>query len=123
TTDITERKREEAEKQQAAEALRRSEENYKFLVENTNDIIWIFDLKAMCYTFCSNSVERMLGYTAEESVGLKLENVFSPETTVAVMACFGRVAAGREPSDRIVMEAEHIAKSGDRLWMEISAVL
>lgn len=123
TTDITERKREEAEKQQAAEALRRSEENYKFLVENTNDIIWIFDLKAMCYTFCSNSVERMLGYTAEESVGLKLENVFSPETTEAVMACFGRVAAGREPSDRIVMEAEHIAKSGDRLWMEISAVL
>ena len=121
--DITERKRAEAEKQQAAEALRRSEENYKFLVENTNDIIWIFDLKAMCYTFCSNSVERTLGYTAEESVGMKLDNVFTPETTEAVMACFGRVAAGKEPSDRIVMEAEHIARNGERLWMEISAVL
>jgi PAS domain S-box-containing protein len=123
TTDITERRRAEAEKQQAAEALRRSEENYKFLVENTNDIIWIFDLKAMRYAFCSNSVERMLGYTAEETVGMKLENVFSPETTEAVTAGFRRIVAGRDPLDRIVMEAEHIAKNGDRLWMEISAVV
>ncbi|NPU83960.1 MAG: PAS domain S-box protein [Syntrophaceae bacterium] len=121
--DISERRRAEAEKQEAAEALRRSEENYKFLVENTNDIIWIFDLKDMCYAFCSNSVERILGYTAEETVGMKLEDVFSPETTEAVTAGFRRSVAGKEPSDRIVMEAEHIAKNGDRLWMEISAAL
>jgi len=121
--DISERRRAEAEKQEAAEALRRSEENYKFLVENTSDIIWVFDLKAMSYAFCSNSVERTLGYTAEETVGMKLENVFTPETAEAVTAGFRRIVAGKEPLDRIVMEAEHIAKNGDRLWMEISAVV
>ena len=114
--DISERKRVE-------EALRKSEENYKFLVENTNDIIWIFDLKAMCYSFCSNSIERILGYTADESVGMKLDDIFSPEDKKAVQAGFGRIVAGKEPSGRILMEVEHIAKNGKRVWMEINAVV
>jgi len=54
---------------------------------------------------------------------MKLENVFTPETAEAVTAGFRRIVAGKEPLDRIVMEAEHIAKNGDRLWMEISAVV
>jgi PAS domain S-box-containing protein len=111
------------ERRLAEEALRKSEENYKFLVENTNDIIWIFDLKTMSYSFCSSSVERILGYTADETVGMKLDAIFSPEDMKAVMASFGRIAEGKEPSDRILIEVKHIAKNGSRLWMEINAVV
>jgi PAS domain S-box-containing protein len=114
--DITERK-------QTEEALRESEEKYKFLVENTNDIIWVFDLETMSYSFCSNSVERILGFTAEETVGMKLDDVFSPEAKKAVQAAFWKIVAGKEPSDRVLIEVEHIAKNGNRLWMEINAVV
>ena len=113
--DITERT-------QAEEALRESEEKYKFLVENTNDIIWVFDLKTMSYSFCSSSVERILGFTADETVGMKLDDIFSPEAKKTVQAAFWKIVAGKEPSDRVMIEVEHIAKNGSRLWMEINAV-
>jgi len=114
--DITEHK-------QAEEALRESKENYEFLVKNTNDIIWVFDLKTMVYTFCSNAIERLLGYTVEEAAGRKVEDVIAPEHRKALMKGFGKIVAGKNPSERIVMEVEHIAKDGRRVWMEISAVL
>ncbi len=114
--DISERRRAEKE-------LRESEEKYKFLVENTTDVIWIFDLSSMCYTFASNSLERILGYSPDEAPGMTLDQLFSPETRKRVQAGFTRIVAGKEPSDRILIEAEHIARDGRAVWMEINAVL
>jgi len=113
--DISGRKR-------AEEALRESEARYKFLVENTSDITWIFDLATMTYTFGSHALERILGYDSSEAVGLKLEDIFSPETQRAVQKGFGKVILAGPPSNRVLMEAEHIAKNGSRVWMEINAV-
>ncbi|MFA5079132.1 MAG: PAS domain S-box protein, partial [Dehalococcoidia bacterium] len=113
--DIGERKRVE-------EALRESEAKYKFLVENTSDITWIFDLASMSYTFGSHALERILGYNTSEAVGLKLEDIFSPQTRKAVQRNFVKAMADGSPSDRVRMEAEHIAKNGARVWMEINAV-
>lgn len=113
--DISERKR-------AEEALRDSEAQYKFLVENTSDITWIFDLASMTYTFGSHALERILGYNTSEAVGLRLEDIFSPETQKIVQRNFAKVLAPGSPSDRVRMEAQHIAKNGSRVWMEINAV-
>ncbi|MCU0846040.1 MAG: PAS domain S-box protein, partial [Spirochaetes bacterium] len=113
--DITVRKR-------AEEELKRSEEKYKFLVENTSDIIWIFDLATMTYSFGSQSLERVLGYTTDEAVGLTLDDIFTPETKKAVQEGFRKVLEAGSSTDLILMEAEHIAKDGGRVWMEINAV-
>jgi PAS domain S-box-containing protein len=113
--DIGERKR-------AEEALRESEAKYKFLVENTSDITWIFDLASMTYTFGSHALERILGYNTTEAVGLRLEDIFTPETQKTVQRNFIKVMAAGSPSDRVRMEAEHIAKNGSGVWMEINAV-
>ena len=114
--DITEGKRADA-------ALKASEEKYKFLIENANDIVWTFDLKTMTYSFISSSVERFLGYTVDETMGMTLDDAFSPETKRNLLAGFNAVVTGKAASDRIMMEAEHIAKNGSRVWMEINAVL
>ncbi|HRZ25687.1 MAG TPA: PAS domain S-box protein [Spirochaetota bacterium] len=105
------------------EKIQESEEKYKFLVENTSDIFWIFDLGTMSYTYSSKSVERILGYTSEDAMGMKMDNIYDRETKKAVQAAFRRIVTGDAPSDWIVMEAEHIAKNGNRVWMEINAVL
>jgi PAS domain S-box-containing protein len=120
--DISERKRIEALREEAALALQESEEKYKFLVENTSDIIWIFDLATMTYSFGSNSLERILGYTSDEAVGLTLDDIFSPEARKAVQEGFRKSVAGGGAGDRVLMEAEHIARDGGRVWMEINAV-
>ena len=114
--DISERKR-------ADMVLRESENKYRFLIESSNDIIWTFDLKTMSYTFCSNSIKPILGYSSEESVGMTLDDIFSPETKNILITAFGKMVGRNATTDRVLIEAEHIARDGHKVWMEINAVV
>jgi PAS domain S-box-containing protein len=114
--DISERKKQE-------DALHESESKYRFLIENSNDIVWTYDLKKMAYSFCSNSIEPILGYSCEEAVGMKLNDIFSPETKKTVSSAFAKIIVDPVTTDCVLVEAEHIAKDGHKVWMEINAVL
>ncbi len=117
-------KRMSAEEKKAMEqALRESEETYRFLIEESNDIIWKFDLSTMSYTYGSNSLERILGYPPEMATGFTLDDIFTPETKKEVLTTFGNVVAGRAGSNRVLLEAEHRHRNGHYVWMEINAVL
>ena len=60
-------------------ALRNSEKRNRFILENISDVIWMMDLD-LNITYCSNSVERILGYSAEEFLGLETSVLYSEET-------------------------------------------
>ncbi len=62
--DITEQAR-------AEEALRQSENKYRFLVDNLHEGIWLIDKDAVT-TFANPRMAEMLGYTVEEMVGAHL---------------------------------------------------
>ena len=65
-TDITERKRAEAALKQQMEALHRSEERFRTLVEQVPAVVYVAALDAAGTTlYVSPHIEALLGYTAE----------------------------------------------------------
>ena len=59
------------EKYLVEEKLRKSEEKYRVLAENTETILWEFDIETDRWTYVAPQVERILGYEPSEWSGLQ----------------------------------------------------
>ena len=107
-TDITERK-------QAEEALRESEEKYRDLTENINDVIYAVDRDGTV-TYISPVVEQVLGYRSSEIVGRSFGEFMYQEDMPPAMESFLRVLSGDSTADEYRLRA----KSGELRWLRTS---
>jgi diguanylate cyclase (GGDEF)-like protein/PAS domain S-box-containing protein len=94
--DITERI-------QSEQALHNSEERYRSLVENINDVFYILDNTGNV-TYVSPVVERLSKYKVSDLVGKSFIPLVHPDDLPALMESFNRLVSGQiEPSEfRIV---------------------
>ncbi|MFH1116158.1 MAG: PAS domain S-box protein [Pseudomonadota bacterium] len=67
------------------EALKKSEANFRFLVENMHDILWTVDLE-MNTTYVSPSVTKILGFTPEERMRQKASDQLAPASFESAMS-------------------------------------
>src|SRR5207253_3222268 len=65
------------ERTRSEEALRRSEGRYRDLFENANDLVATVDLEHR-FTSVNGAFERVLGYTRDELIGMRLDELLPP---------------------------------------------
>ncbi|MFH1312685.1 MAG: PAS domain S-box protein [Candidatus Eisenbacteria bacterium] len=106
--DITERKL-------AEQALRRSEEQHRSLVENINEIIFTLDTQGR-FTYVSPVVERILGYQPAEIIGQPFNWFVHPDDAPGLLVAFERsFSAHNKPYEFRVID-----KNGSTHFVHVS---
>ncbi len=104
------------EKKLAAEALKKSEYQYKTLFENAGDGICIMDLEGNIIS-TNKSFAEMHGYTVNETMDFKITDIDTPETAKKFNARMKRIIEGRT----MRMTINHYHKNGNIINLDVFA--
>ncbi len=98
--------------------LRESEQSYRDLFENANDIIYIIDTSANLRSM-NRMAEKLLGYSEEEMTGKSSHLFFAPEKLpYAIEQGAVKIDGG---TNLTVYESEFVSKNGTRIPVEVSS--
>ncbi len=108
-----------SEQKRALAAVRESEERYRDLVENANDIIYTHDLSGRL-TSWNRAGERIMGYKFDEILGMNIGTLVVPDHLDRARNMIAHKIAER---GRTAYELDVLTKDGRRLTVEISSRL
>jgi PAS domain S-box-containing protein len=113
--DITARRRTE-------EALRKSEEQYRLIAANVMDVIWTADL-SLKLQFVSPAVTRLRGYSVEEAVRQRPDEIFTPASLETLNRFLAEArereeTAAAEPGRVGSIDLEQQCQNGETIWTE-----
>ncbi len=96
--------------------LRESEAQYRLLASNSKDVIWTWNIATNSISYCSPSIQSLLGYTSEELMTFPLAKVMTAESIKIAEAAFSDSS-----SEAQVFEIEYLTKQGSSVCCEIVA--
>lgn len=108
--DITERRK-------AEEALKKSEQRYRRLIESVNSIVMRWNAEGHI-TFLNRFGQRYFGYESEEILGKSIIGTIVPETEASgrdLKAMIGRIVS--HPEEHVLNENENMCRDGRRVWV------
>lgn len=103
--------------QETQTAMQDSEEHFRALIENTNDMIWILDSEGI-FTYVSPSTQRILGYSPEELMGVNALDFIHPEDKEALLHRFNlriKSAVKTQPT-------EHRFRHKEGYWCTLESI-
>ncbi len=108
-------------------ALQENEQRYRLLAENVTDVIWIMDTN-LKLSYISPSVTQMRGYSVEEVMSQRLEELFTPASldvaTSLIAEELGKGKRGESGSVKlgtVALEMRH--RDGSTIWTESRVTL
>jgi len=99
--------------------LSASEERFRDIAESTTDWVWEAD-SAGRYTYCSESIVDVLGYTPEEVLGKTPFEFMSPDEAARAGQVFAGMAANKQPI--VDLENRNSTKDGREVVLLTSGV-
>lgn len=107
-----------------ARTLEESEAKFRYIAENSSDVIWHVDTNLIC-DYISLADEKMRGYTQEEVVGTHLFDILKPGKFDHLIANlqkrFADEKAGIKTTIAPRYELEEKCKDGSWVWVEATA--
>jgi len=107
------------ERRRGEEALRESEERYRDLFENAQDLVYTHDL-AGNYTSANIVCEKITGYTHEECIGMNVSQVIAPEDMEKAKKAMARKTVENDSS---AYEIDIITKDARNVTLEVNSRL
>jgi len=106
--------------------LNEVEEKYKLFADNVSDVIWIFDFNEDRFHYISPFIRSLLGYTGEEALHLKWEDIVVPEEqekfrhfVTDILSRIKRKKIDRDEAFNLEVNQYH--KNGSTVWVELKA--
>ena len=106
----------------ASDNLRRSEERYRLLADNVNDIIWKTD-EHLNLIYISPSVTKLRGFTQEEVLNTPISMSMTPKSYQCVLARYSQlmdtIQNGSCIPENQAIELELYRRDGSTFWAEL----
>jgi len=104
---------------QTYEALRKSEQTYRLLAENTLDVIWSIDPN-LTITYINPAITQLTGHTPDEVVGSSIEEFFDEHHLPELKQTIEQEIAKGPGTTGILVDTEAVRKDGSRVAVEIN---
>ena len=115
------------ERQLLLQELAENERHFRFIAENSADVIWIFDIASQQMSYISPSVTHLLGYTPEEVTTKKVFAFVTDESAnrleemlTQAIACW---SAGDTQISKRILRIDHLHKDGHLVHVEVMTTL
>ena len=118
--DVTERQR-------AEEALKESEQKFRYITENMRDAVFMMDLNFK-HTYISPAITHIRGFTTDEIYALPIEQSLTPaaleQATMLLSEGLEKGELGPDGLPKVYeFEQEEYCKDGSTVWTEVRATL